>query len=163
MAATLVAQQMPAVVTIPVTNSILFATAITGQPTNAVGTNGIFYGVGYGVAVPNADKATLSVTAQSTTTNAGNLVIHLVRSEFVNPPGYTTNAQWFETSDPANLQFTIPLNGTNFVTYQTNLDFYQLGYTCWIGCSLLTNTQAAGIVTNHTISLGTKIVPIRYP
>lgn len=126
-----------------VTNVITFATAYTGAPTNAVGTNGVAIGTGHYIDIGGPDKALFTFRGVNSTTNLGNAVFTLVRSDKLNPPSLATD---FETT--AQITFTVPMNGTNPVVWSTNMDQYAIGAFHWIGVFSVTNTAAAGSITN---------------
>jgi hypothetical protein len=75
--------------------------------------------------------------------------------------GQITGCDWETTPQ---MSFAITFAGTNWVNWCTNLDPYGIGFAQWIGVYALSNSQVAGsYITNFSVGLNKKIIPIRYP
>lgn len=153
-------------------------------PTNAAGTL-----TGGAISVANQEWAGFFFQAQGVCTNtanpigAGNIYVSLTRSLASNPPGVTTGtngatgnttvllASDWESSGvvngsvvfPNTILLTIPVSGTNAITWSTNLDRWTLGGAQWVGISGITNSCTNMFLTNVVIGLNKKIIPIRFP
>jgi hypothetical protein len=67
------------------------------------------------------------------------------------------------TTAPECIFLTIPLDGTNMVNWSTNLDRYALAGAQWLGVEWLTNSMSTGNLTNATMGITKKRIPIAYP
>lgn len=148
------AEAQPSTYDFKITNAVTGATVYGGLATNVVGSNGCATGSGTFLSVPNADKGMLSFTGANSATNVGNFVFTLLLSSKTSPPNAATD---FETTAATSRTFTITMNGTNVVTWCTNIDTYNLGAASYIGIGSVSNTASAGFVTN---SLSTNYQPM---
>ena len=162
-------------------------------PTNSPATNGIGTLTGGAIGLNNNEFATFYFQAQGILTNQSqmavglsNILIQLVRAPY-DPvtPGVTVGTNvWtsgqtnviqsdWETAGvtaagapifPTNqLLISIPVSGTNAITFSTNLNEWVLGGAQWVGVGWWTNYCTNLAFTNVTMGLNKKIIPIRYP
>lgn len=151
------------------TNIIAANTTITSYPTNGLAatlTTNVFASVtnigypgiltGGKIGIQNYKEASISVQGVA----GGNTVIGvtLVRSCAESPVITSIENDWDTILQP---QFNVTVTGTSPFNWQTNLDMYSLAGANWIGVYTVTN--GANAVSNLTVSLNGKIIPIRYP
>ena len=163
-----------------ITNCLYPTNYVAGWPTNAVGTNGLPQGTGTPINVMNQEWAGFYFQGfvATNTGTAGNIIVTLIRSVTTGYPAvtYTTNAltgntttnlnsgDWETTTNGlAPITLTIPVIGTNFFMWFTNLDRYQIGGANFIGVYSITNSATNCFITNAVMGLNKKIIPIRYP
>ena len=162
-------------------------------PTNQPATNGIGTLTGGAIGLANQNFATFYFQAQGVLTNQSqmavglsNILIQLVRAPFdPSVPGVNVGTNiWtsgqtnvlqsdWETAGVTsaglpifptnNLLISIPVSGTNAITFSTNLNDWVLGGAQWIGVGWITNYCTNLMFTNVTMGLNKKIIPIRYP
>jgi hypothetical protein len=153
-----------------VTNRLDGGVAMVGYPTNSIGTNV----TGGPVSVINQSDtgAGLNFQGQIASGSNGTVTVTLVRSQTANPPttatataGALSYNDW-ETTPSLTVTFGTPLGlyPTNWVNWQTNLQKEWLAPANWIGVYSITNaTTNTMIMTNLSITVNKKIIPIRYP
>lgn len=169
--------------TFNVTNNIAASTTVTAWPTNALTTNlvvttttyttngstittntyGYYMGKSTGkyVGVQNQRSALLAVQCVPLVTNATTFSLTLVRSSADAPPTVSATQNDWDTVHQATFTF-LTQNTTSAVCYQTNLADTFVGDANWLGVYSMTPGTGSG-VTNLTISINGKILPIRYP
>lgn len=165
-----------------ITNCLAQGVSVVGWPTNTVSaTTGLPMGTGGALGIPNDDLVGFWFSCLSVTnTNGCNVVFTLMRSPVDNPPGVTygtnifslnvTNLQASDWETPTwgtgPILITVPIsNLTNApFNWYTNLPAWQVSKAKWLGIYAVTNsTTASCFLTNVSVGLSKKILPIRYP
>jgi hypothetical protein len=154
-----------------VTNCVANGVSITSWPTNSAGTNGLNQLTGGPISVANQEWAGFWFQCLPVAGSNSTVTVSLVRSMAMNPPavmfntnGQMTQCDWETPSNGiAPLVLTIPISGTNAITWSTNLDRAQIGGANWVGIYAITNSGLGSSLSNVVIGLNKKIIPIRYP
>lgn len=142
-----------------VTNTVNNATAINNYPTNAPGTNGVTLNTGQAVNVANYAEVGVLLTGQIAGASNGIVNVSFIRSL---KPSVPSAASDWETSSTMTVSASTDSGGRLY--WMTNLPSYWVRPARYIGVSLITNTSpGTSSLTNFSISVGKKIIPVTWP
>ncbi|MDE2106216.1 MAG: hypothetical protein KGL39_53850 [Patescibacteria group bacterium] len=151
----LFALSLPAQESFNTTNIVAFGVAITGSPTNNVGTNGLPLDVGGCINVANYASVDIVFAGYNASANASKITATIAASDSSAPVVINGTQTTLETTPSFTITAASPAAAGPWY-WRTNVP---VGSARWLGITSLTNNTSSASITNFSVQVAKKILP----